>query len=71
MITIEGLTPEDVKICDLLWHCDSDSEVENLIAMLPEKMQHRAEVLRELIIAHELDDYMEVSSELKDYLAGR
>jgi hypothetical protein len=67
MITISGLTKEDAKICDLLWGCDTAFEVENLIAMMPPGMQDRALVLRELIIATELDDYMEVEDAVKDY----
>lgn len=67
MIQLEGLTKEDCAICDLLWGCDTDIEVENLIAMMPPRMQDRALVLRELIIAAELDDYMEVEDAVKDY----
>jgi hypothetical protein len=70
-ITISGLSPEDVKICDLLWSCDTDSEVQNLIAMMPAAMGDRALVLKELLIAHELDTYMEVSDELHSYLCSR
>ena len=67
MIKIEGLTKKDVEICDLLWNCDSDTEVENLIAMMPTAMQDRALVLRDMIVAAELDAYMEVSDCVKDY----
>ena len=67
MIQLEGLTKEDCAICDLLWGCDTEFEVTNLIAMMPPRMQDRALVLRELIIATELDDYMEVEDAVKDY----
>jgi hypothetical protein len=71
MITIEGLSQEDCRICDLLWNCDTEFEVANLIAMMPPKMQDRALVLRDMIIATELDAYMEVSDEVRDYLCSR
>jgi hypothetical protein len=67
MIQLEGLTKEDCAICDLLWGCDTEFEVTNLIQMMPPRMQDRALVLRELIIAAELDDYMEVEDAVKDY----
>jgi hypothetical protein len=71
MITLQGLTREDVKICDLLWGCDTDIEVNNLIQMMPPAMGDRALVLRELLIAAELDSYMEVADEVRDYLCAR
>ena len=70
MIKIEGLTKKDVEICDLLWNCESEFEVENLIAMMPTAMQDRALVLRDMIVAAELDAYMEVSDCVKDYCSN-
>ena len=70
-IQIQGLTNEDCAICDLLWRCDSDFEVNNLIAMMPAAMGDRALVLRDMIIAAELDTYMEVSDEVHSYLSSR
>ena len=70
-IQIQGLTAEDCAICDLLWRCDSDFEVNNLIAMMPAAMGDRALVLRDMIIAAELDTYMEVSDEVHSYLSSR
>ena len=69
-IQIQGLTAEDCAICDLLWGCDSDFEVNNLIAMMPPAMQDRALVLKAMIVAAELDQYMEVSDCVKDYCAS-
>ena len=70
-IQIQGLTAEDCAICDLLWRCDSDFEVNNLIAMMPAAMGDRALVLRDMIIAAELDTVMEVSDEVHSYLSSR
>lgn len=35
MITIEGLTPRQYQIMDLLWGCDSIDQVQTLIAAMP------------------------------------
>ena len=70
MITLEGLTKEDCAICDLLWQCDTEFEVENLIQMMPPAMGDRAIVLRELLIAAELDQVEEVCDAVADYCAG-
>ena len=69
-IQIQGLTEYDCKICDLLWQCDTEFEVNNLIAMMPTQMQDRAVVLRDMIVAAELDQYMEVSDAVKDLCCG-
>ena len=68
MITLEGLTKEDCAICDLLWRCDTEFEVNNLIAMMPTQMQDRALVLRDMIVAAELDQYMEVNDAVKELI---
>jgi hypothetical protein len=71
MITLEGLSREDCQICDLLWQCDTEFEVTNLIQMMPTRMQDRAIVLRDMILAAELDQVEEVADAVRDYLQGR
>jgi hypothetical protein len=70
MITIRGLSREDCAICDLLWLCDTEFEVDNLIQMMPPAMGDRAIVLKHLLIAAELDQVTEVTDAVKDYCAG-
>jgi hypothetical protein len=66
MITIEGLTPRQRMIAELLWLTDDSREVEQLCSK-----DRDARVVRDLIVAAELDSYMEVSDEVKDYLTNR
>jgi hypothetical protein len=56
MIQLEGLTKQDVEICRLLWNCDSWEAVEALLAAMPEAYKQRAVIMRELMIAGELDN---------------
>ena len=35
MITIEGLTPRQKNIMDLLWSCNTEADVQTLIQALP------------------------------------
>lgn len=70
MIQLEGLTKQDVEICDLLWNCDSLEAVSTMIAAMPQPCQQRAQVLQQLMIAAELDTYMEVTDSVKDYCSS-
>jgi hypothetical protein len=56
MIKLEGLSKQDVEICRLLWNCDSWEAVEALLAAMPEAYKQRAVIMRELMIAGELDN---------------
>lgn len=61
MIELEGLTKQDVQLCDLLWNCQSVEAVDAMIAALPAQYKSRAITLRALMTAAALDEYMEVS----------
>jgi hypothetical protein len=65
-ITLQGLTPRQRQIAELLWLTDDSREVEQLCSK-----DRDARVVRDLIVAQELDSYMEVSDEVKDYLTNR
>ena len=56
MIKLEGLSKQDVQICKLLWNCDSIEAVEAMVAAMPPAYKQRAVVMRELMIAAELDN---------------
>jgi hypothetical protein len=56
MIKLEGLSKQDVQICKLLWNCDSWEAVEAMVAAMPQAYKQRAVVMRELMIAGELDN---------------
>jgi hypothetical protein len=55
MIKLEGLSKQDVQICTLLWNCDSIEAVERMVSAMPAAYKQRAEVMRELMIAAQLD----------------
>ena len=68
MITIEGLTKQDIQICNLLWNCDTVDAVNAMVAAMPPAYKTRAVVLRELMIAAQLDSVEDVHEELTAYL---
>ena len=68
MITLDGLTKQDIEICNLLWNCDSVEAVDAMVAAMPSAYKTRAQVLRELMTAAALDDVMTVNDNVKDYL---
>jgi len=55
MITIQGLTDQDIQICNLLWNCDSVEAVDQMVNAMPAAYKQRAQSLRELMIAAQLD----------------
>jgi len=56
MIKLEGLSKQDVEICRLLWNCDSWEAVEAMVNAMPPAYKQRAVIMRELMIAGELDN---------------
>jgi hypothetical protein len=56
MIKLEGLSKQDVQICKLLWNCDSWEAVEAMVNAMPPAYKQRAVIMRELMIAGELDN---------------
>ena len=59
MITLEGLTHQQVQIADMLWKCHSLEDVDRLVRNMPESYRKDAVILKELMIAASLDDYQE------------
>ena len=55
MIQLEGLSKQDVQICKLLWNCDTMDAVEAMVSAMPPAYKNRAVVMRELMIAAEID----------------
>jgi len=55
MIKLEGLTKQDVQICTLLWNCDSVEAVDAMVNAMPAAYKKRAQVMRELMTAAQLD----------------
>ena len=64
MINIQGLSKQDVQICKLLWNCDSMEAVEAMVAAMPPAYKQRAVVMRELMIAAELDNLEDIHEDI-------
>jgi hypothetical protein len=68
MINIQGLTKKDVQICKLLWNCDTMEAVDAMVQAMPPKYKQRAVVMRELMIAAELDNLEDVHEDVQALL---
>jgi hypothetical protein len=64
MIKLEGLSKQDVQICNLLWNCDSIEAVDRMVNAMPPAYKQRAEVMRELMIAAQLDTVEDVHEDI-------
>jgi hypothetical protein len=64
MITLQGLSKQDVEICKLLWNCDSIAAVEAMVAAMPPAYKQRAVVMRELMTAATLDQVEDVNENI-------
>ena len=64
MNSLEGLTPRQKAIADLLWNTTTLEEVNALERTLGKDVV----LVKELIIAESLDEYMEVSPFVKNFL---
>jgi hypothetical protein len=68
MITIEGLTELQRDIADRLWALDTTAEINDYVAGLPRSLKREAWVVMTMIIAAELDAYMEVEDATEDLI---
>jgi hypothetical protein len=68
VINIQGLSKKDVQICKLLWNCDTMEAVDAMVKAMPPAYKKRAVVMRELMIAAELDNLEDVHEDLTQYL---
>ena len=68
MIDIQGLSKQDVQICKLLWNCDSLEAVDAMVNAMPPAYKRRAVVMRELMIAAELDNVKDIDERIPHLL---
>ncbi len=68
MITLQGLSKQDVQICNLLWNCDTVEAVDAMVAAMPPAYKQRAVVMRELMTAATLDQLEDVHEDITAYL---
>ena len=59
MITLEGLSQQQMQIAEMLWKCNSIDDVDRLVRNMPESYRQDAVIVKELLIAAGLDSYQE------------
>jgi hypothetical protein len=64
VIKLEGLSKQDVQICKLLWNCDSLEAVDAMVQAMPPAYKQRAVVMRELMIAAEIDQVEDINEHI-------
>ncbi len=69
MITITGLTPQQSKLADMIWQCESQQDVDRLMTALPGEFQRDAVVVHQLMIAAVMDQYTEITEDVKDLIS--
>ena len=70
-IEIRGFSPLQQDLADRIWHMDTQDQVEEFVSQLPRSLKREAWVVMQMIIAAELDSYMEVTDEVRSYLSSR
>ena len=64
MIKLEGLSKQDIQICNLLWNCDTLEAVDAMVKAMPPAYKNRAVVMRELMTAAQLDTVEDVDANI-------
>ena len=64
-IELRGLTKQQSQIADLLWSCESQEAVAQLMRALPTEYKKDAVVIHELMIAAVMDQYEEITADVK------
>jgi hypothetical protein len=64
MIILEGLSKQDIQICNLLWNCDSIEAVDAMVKAMPPAYKNRAVVMRELMTAAQLDQVEDIHEDI-------
>jgi len=69
-IELHGLTKQQYQIADLLWNCESQQQVDQLKQTLPEAYRRDAETIHQLMIAAVMDQYEEVTEDVRELIDG-
>lgn len=68
-IQLHGLTKQQYQIADMIWSCESQTDVDRLIQNLPQAYKQDAVVIHQLMIAAVMDTYEEVTDDVKDIIS--
>jgi hypothetical protein len=67
-ITLEGLTKQQYQIADMIWSCDSQEAVEQLLRAMPEQYKKDAVTVHTLMIAAVMDQHEDITEDVKDLI---
>jgi hypothetical protein len=67
-ITITGLTKQQYQIADMIWSCDSQEDVQRLLAAMPAQYKQDAQTVHELMIAAVMDQHEDITEDVKDII---
>ena len=68
-ITLTGLTPQQSKLADMIWSCDSQQDVERFMQALPPEYKRDAETVHQLMIAAVFDEHTEIHADVQDLIS--
>ena len=69
MIQLEGLTKQQHQIADMIWSCESQEDVDQLIRNLPPAYKQDAETVHTLMIAAVMDSFEDITDDVKDLIS--
>jgi hypothetical protein len=58
-IQIEGFTKKQSMLADIIWSCDTQDQVTNLIASLPKRDRIEAQIVLEMIVTATFDQSLD------------
>ena len=67
-IELRGLTRQQYQIADLLWSCESQADVQQLIHSMPAGYKEDAITIHQLMIAAVFDQYEDITEDVKDII---
>lgn len=59
MIRLEGLTRHQVQLCDQLWECESESDIQELIRELSAEDARELATLQTMILQEAMEEQLE------------
>jgi hypothetical protein len=67
MIQLEGLTKRQRQIADMIWQCETQENLEQLMSVMPAEYKRDAVTVHELMLAAVFDQQMEIREDVKNY----
>jgi urease gamma subunit len=67
-ITITGLTKQQYQIADMIWSCESQEAVDQLMRALPVEYKQDAKTVHELMIAAVMDQHEDITEDVKELI---